>query len=51
VQPKDIGAFYTRYAEVCKLGMVALKKRDRKAKKQKKKKGGKGEGEKEDTKK
>lgn len=30
VQPGDIDAFYTRYAEACKAGMGALKKRDRK---------------------
>lgn len=36
VQPDDLETFYTRYAEVCKLGMQALKKRDRsKRKKQK----------------
>lgn len=36
VQPDDLEAFYTRYAEVCKQGMQALKKRDRsKRKKQK----------------
>lgn len=36
VNPNDLEAFYTRYAEVCKQGMQALKKRDRsKRKKQK----------------
>lgn len=30
VQPGDIDAFYARYAEACKAGMGALKKRDRK---------------------
>lgn len=39
VQPEEIEAFYTRYADVCKAGMVALKKRDRS--KRKKAKGGK----------
>lgn len=39
VQPNDLEAFYTRYAEVCKVGMAAgLKKRDRKGRKEKKKK-------------
>lgn len=39
VQPDDLETFYTRYAEVCKQGMQALKKRDRsKRKKQSKKK-------------
>ncbi|THW34710.1 signal recognition particle 14kD protein [Aureobasidium pullulans] len=36
VQPDDLESFYTRYAEICKQGMQALKKRDRsKRKKQK----------------
>lgn len=39
VQPDQIDAFYTRYAEACKTGMSGLKKRDRKkGKKDKKKK-------------
>jgi len=39
VQPDDLEAFYTRYAEVCKAGMQSLKKRDRsKRKKDKSKK-------------
>ncbi len=39
VQPDGIEAFYTRYAEVCKVGMSGLKKRDRtKRKKDKAKK-------------
>lgn len=29
LQPDDLEAFYARYAEVCKAGMQALKKRDR----------------------
>ncbi|PNS17505.1 hypothetical protein CAC42_8048 [Sphaceloma murrayae] len=41
VQPDDLDAFYTRYAEVCKTGMTALKKRDRS--KRKKVKKGKGD--------
>ncbi|KAF2218528.1 signal recognition particle, SRP14 subunit [Elsinoe ampelina] len=41
VQPDDLEAFYTRYAETCKAGMTALKKRDRS--KRKKTKKGKGE--------
>ncbi|KAF2858882.1 signal recognition particle, SRP9/SRP14 subunit [Piedraia hortae CBS 480.64] len=47
VQPQDIAAFYTRYADVCKAGMQSLKKRDRNKKKKKdkkKKKAGEGEG-------
>ncbi|GAB7352259.1 hypothetical protein MBLNU459_g2724t1 [Dothideomycetes sp. NU459] len=39
VQPDDMEAFYTTYADVCKLGMQALKKRDRS--KRKKAKSGK----------
>lgn len=36
VQPDELEAFYTRYADVCKQGMQSLKKRDRsKRKKQK----------------
>ncbi|KAK4998802.1 hypothetical protein LTR66_002030 [Elasticomyces elasticus] len=39
VQPDQLAAFYARYAEVCKGGMQALKKRDRsKRKKDKAKK-------------
>ncbi|KND93327.1 hypothetical protein TOPH_02146 [Tolypocladium ophioglossoides CBS 100239] len=40
VQPHDLEGFYTRYADVCKAGMAALKPRDRskrKAKARKKK--------------
>ena len=33
VQPENLEAFYTRYAEACKLGMQGLKKRDRSGKK------------------
>jgi signal recognition particle subunit SRP14 len=36
----DVDAFYARYAEICKSGMTAMKKRDRSAKK-------KGKGKKE----
>jgi len=39
VQPDDLEQFYTRYADVCKAGMQALKKRDRS--KRKKAKAGK----------
>jgi signal recognition particle subunit SRP14 len=40
VQPDALEEFYVRYAEKCKAGMSALKKRDRtKRKKDKKKKG------------
>ncbi|KAF4512139.1 hypothetical protein G6O67_001317 [Ophiocordyceps sinensis] len=38
VQPHDLDRFYTRYAEVCKAGMTALKPRDRSKKKTKAKK-------------
>jgi signal recognition particle subunit SRP14 len=41
VQPDDIEDFYTRYAEVCRAGMTALKKRDRSKGKKKKKATGK----------
>lgn len=37
VQPDDLEAFFTRYAEVCKTSMQSLKKRDRKKAKSKKK--------------
>ncbi|WEW60170.1 hypothetical protein PRK78_005655 [Emydomyces testavorans] len=39
VQPEDLEAFYVRYAELCKAGMVGLKRRDRSARKK-----GKGKG-------
>ena len=47
VRPDELEAFFARYAEVCKAGMGALKKRDRSKKKRKEKKrkgteGGKG---------
>ncbi|PIA95804.1 hypothetical protein CB0940_10635 [Cercospora beticola] len=45
VQPDDLEAFFTRYAEVCKAGMQSLKKRDR-SKRKKVKGKGKKEGEK-----
>lgn len=35
VDTKDIDAFYTRYAEVCKKGMESLRKRDKKKAKEK----------------
>jgi signal recognition particle subunit SRP14 len=38
VDPEDLEAFYTRYAEVCKAGMTLLKPRDRSKKKAKAKK-------------
>lgn len=41
VQPDDLEGFFARYADVCKAGMGALKKRDRS--KRKKAKKGKGE--------
>jgi signal recognition particle subunit SRP14 len=41
VKPDELDAFFVRYAEACKNGMSALKKRDRKkGKKDKKKKKG-----------
>ena len=36
VQPDDLASFYARYAEVCRVGMDALKKRDRSRLKKKK---------------
>ncbi|OAX80710.1 hypothetical protein ACJ72_04949 [Emergomyces africanus] len=42
VQPDDIEGFFVRYAEVCKMGMVGMKKRDRSGRKKGKGKGGKG---------
>ncbi|KAG6041799.1 hypothetical protein E4U17_001646 [Claviceps sp. LM77 group G4] len=33
VHPNDVDDFYIRYADICKLGMVALKPRDRSKKK------------------
>ncbi|KAK2741701.1 hypothetical protein FQN55_008200 [Onygenales sp. PD_40] len=45
VQPDELEGFYLRYAEVCKGGMVGMKKRDRSGKKKGKSKG-KGKGEK-----
>lgn len=41
VQPDELEGFFARYADVCKAGMGALKKRDRS--KRKKAKKGKGE--------
>ncbi|KAJ6440876.1 signal recognition particle protein domain-containing protein [Purpureocillium lavendulum] len=35
VKPHELDAFYSRYAEVCKAGMTALKPRDRSKKKAK----------------
>lgn len=43
VQPDDLEGFFVRYAEVCRAGMQALKKRDRSGRKKakaKKRKGG-----------
>ena len=37
VQPGELEAFYTRYADVCKAGMQSLKKRDRSKRKKAKK--------------
>jgi len=39
VAPEELERFYVRYAEVCKAGMVGMKKRDRSAKKKGKAKG------------
>ena len=46
VKPEDLDKFYGKYAEACKAGMGALKKRDRKKgkKDKKKKKGVPGDG-------
>ncbi|KAI9779679.1 MAG: hypothetical protein M1816_003442 [Peltula sp. TS41687] len=47
VRPDAVDGFFTRYAEVCKAGMQALKKRDRSGRKRakaKKRKGGGGGG-------
>lgn len=38
VKPEDLDGFYTRYADICKAGMTALKPRDRSKKKAKAKK-------------
>lgn len=38
VEPHELEGFYTRYADVCKAGMMALKPRDRSKKKAKAKK-------------
>ena len=38
VEPEALETFYTRYAEVCKTGMTALKPRDKSKKKAKAKK-------------
>ncbi|KAL2163697.1 hypothetical protein VTH06DRAFT_5755 [Thermothelomyces fergusii] len=38
VQPDELEGFYSRYAEVCKAGMAALKPRDRTKRKAKAKK-------------
>lgn len=38
VQPDELEAFYSRYAEACKAGMAALKPRDRTKRKAKAKK-------------
>ncbi|KAF2195474.1 signal recognition particle, SRP9/SRP14 subunit [Zopfia rhizophila CBS 207.26] len=46
VQPDQLDAFYVRYADVCKTGMSALKKRDKKKKKKDRKKKKAGEVEK-----
>ncbi|PGG98158.1 signal recognition particle subunit SRP14 [Blastomyces parvus] len=42
VQPDDIEGFFVKYVEICKAGMVGMKKRDRSGKKKGKGKGGKG---------
>jgi len=38
VQSDELANFYARYADVCRVGMTALKKRDRSKGKKKKKK-------------
>jgi signal recognition particle subunit SRP14 len=45
VDPDALEGFYARYAEVCKAGMQALKKRDRSGRKKAKAKKRKGGGE------
>lgn len=42
VQPQDLESFFARYAEICKAGMSALKKRDRSKRKKKAKSKGPG---------
>ncbi|KAI9658121.1 MAG: hypothetical protein M1829_006847 [Trizodia sp. TS-e1964] len=42
VEPENLATFYSRYAEVCKSGMQALKKRDRTGRKKAKAKKRKG---------
>nr|OQO21622.1 hypothetical protein B0A51_12798 [Rachicladosporium sp. CCFEE 5018] len=42
VQPDELETFFTRYAEVCKVGMQSLRKRDRSKRKKTKKGGPKG---------
>lgn len=37
VKPDELEGFYTRYADICKTGMMALKPRDRSKKKEKQK--------------
>ena len=44
VQPDDIETFFARYADVCKVGMQSLKKRDRSKRKRDKGKKKKGAG-------
>ena len=44
VQPDDLEAFFTRYAEVCKAGFQSLKKRDRRNRKKDKGRKKKAEG-------
>lgn len=39
VELSDIDSFYSRYADVCKAGMVGMKKRDRSGRKKAKAKG------------
>jgi len=46
VQPDALDGFYARYAETCKAGMSALKKRDRTKRKKDKRKKAKTSGEK-----
>lgn len=46
VQPDALDRFYVRYAETCKAGMSALKKRDRTKRKKDKRKKAKTDGEK-----
>ena len=44
MKPENLEEFYVRYAEICKVGMQGLKKRDRSGRKKAKAKKRKGPG-------